>query len=225
MANAWHPGVRRPGRRRVICYASLMGAGRNRDQLAAAGWRMLVSPAKPMDTAGMPWCLDNGAWTAFQNEQPWDEAAFERALDRYGPGADFVVLPDIVAGGMASLEMSLRWSNRVLATANLVLIAVQDGMEPHHLAPYVGPQVGIFLGGSTPWKLAQAETWGRFCAERDLWFHFARVNTAKRFRLAHGAGATSIDGSSASRFGKTLPLLVNAAAQPDLYSPRRELVP
>jgi hypothetical protein len=72
---------------------------------------------------------------------------------------------------------------------------------------------------ATPFR----EQWGRFCAERRLWYHVARVNTGKRFRLAHGSGATSTDGSSATKFADTLPLLVNAAAQPDLYDPRRHL--
>lgn len=244
----------------MIPYASAMGAGRNRDALQAAGWRLLINPLDPRDPCGFRFCLDNGAWIAFRDwvkarlsegmsegeavdqwmsgrwrEGHWNEEAFERALERYGGGADWVVLPDIVGGGMASLELSLRWSNRCQSMCDLVLIAVQDGMQPADMERHVSTRVGIFLGGSTPWKLAEAEKWGRWCAERPCrhplatpdqprtgcWFHFARVNTGRRFRLAHAAGADSVDGSSATKFADTLPLLVASVAQPDLFAPRR----
>ncbi len=232
----------------MICYTSAMGAGRTRETLKSLDeWGLLISPLDPRDVEGFRHCLDNGEWVSFQawikayraaggaseaeavgawiaggwREQKWDEEAFERSLERYGPTADFVVLPDIVALGMDSLALSLRWSNRCMATCNLVLIAVQDGMEPADLAPYVGPRVGIFLGGSTEWKLARMEDWGRFCAEKEVWYHVARVNTAIRYRLANASGATSTDGSSATKFADTIPLLENARRQPDLFAPCR----
>lgn len=240
-----------------------MGAGPNRDAIVAAGLRMLISPLDPRDPGPNGHCLDNGAWPAFQRwmrvaraggaTEPeamgawlsggWeagmlDEDAFERALERYGPSADFVILPDIVAKGLESLAYSRRWMNRCLGACDLVLIAVQDGMTPADLEPLVGTRVGIFLGGSTEWKLETAESWGRWCAERPCthplstaerprtgcWFHYARVNTERRFRRAHAAGADSVDGSSAAKFPSSLPLLTRAAlapAQLDLLHPRR----
>lgn len=133
---------------------------------------------------------------------------------------DWIVLPDIVAGGLASLDLSIRWMNRCLSIAPLVLIAVQDGMETDDLVPYVGRKVGIFLGGSTDWKIDRMAEWGRFCAERDIYYHVARVNTIRRFRMAHAAGACSVDGTSASRFAVTVPRLAAAARTNDLFSPR-----
>ena len=122
--------------------------------------------------------------------RPFNLEEFERFLVWIAGEAvppRFIVLPDIVAGGLESLELSKRWLNRCLSICPLVLIAVQDGMEPADLAPLVGPSVGIFLGGSTEWKLARMVDWGRFCAHRDLYYHVARVNTAGRFQLAHDA--------------------------------------
>ena len=84
------------------------------------------------------------------------------------------------------------------------------------LAPLVGPSVGIFLGGSTEWKLARMADWGAFCREHGCHFHVARVNTIRRIRMAHAAMAHSIDGTSATRFATTLPALDLAARQPDL---------
>lgn len=178
-----------------------------------------------------------GEWFAGRwREGLLDEEKFERHLERYGGRADWIVLPDIVACA-ESLEFSQRWANRCLSSCDLVLVAVQNGMEPEMLEGMVGTRVGIFLGGDTEWKLANAEKWGRWCAARPCrhplwtpevprtgcWFHFARVNTEKRFRLANAAGADSADGSSATKFSCTLPMLDRASRQVDLYDPRRAL--
>ena len=203
----------------MICYASRTGTRRNLNALRRVGWRLLISRTGNWRTEGFPYALDNGAWSDFHTGRPFDEEAFERLLEKLGANADFAVLPDIVAGGMRSLELSVRWLNRVLSLCPLVLIAVQDGMELCDLAPLVSPSVGIFLGGSTEWKLQRMADWGHFCAERHVYYHVARVNTLRRIRLAAAAGATSIDGSSASRYAVTVRPLDFAARQPDLFSP------
>jgi hypothetical protein len=163
---------------------------------------------------------DNGAWSDFQAGRDFDEDAYEKFLDWLPVTPDWLVLPDVVAGGLRSLDLSVRYLNRCAALAPLVLLAVQDGIEPADVAPLVGPGVGIFLGGSTEWKLARMADWGAFCAERGIHYHVARVNTAKRMYMAAAAGADSIDGSSASRYAVTTPMLTYAAAQPDLFAPR-----
>ena len=89
------------------------------------------------------------------------------------------------------------------------------------LIALVGPQVGIFLGGSTEWKLANMRLWGEFCAARDIHYHVARVNSAKRLFMAIGAGAHSVDGSSASRYAVTIAALASASRQGDLYAPHK----
>ncbi len=203
----------------MICYASRTGTRRNLAALRDAGWRLLISRAGVWRTEGFRYALDNGAWSDFQSGRSFDEDAFEKLLDKFGSGADWIVLPDIVAGGMASLDLSMRYANRCRSMNDLVLIAVQDGMETSDLAPLVGRHIGVFLGGSTEWKLARMEEWGKFCADHGCWYHIARVNTRRRIRLAHAAGATSIDGSSASRYAVTLPELDRAARQPDIFHP------
>lgn len=204
----------------MIYYVSRTGTRRNLDAIRQAGFRLLVSRAGVWRTEGFRYCLDNGAWADFQAGRPFDEDAFERILELLGREADFVVLPDIVARGAESLALSVRWMNRALAICPLVLIAVQDGMEHADLAPLVGPSVGIFLGGSTEWKLARMADWGTFCAERSIHYHVARLNTERRIRQAIAAGATTGDGSSAARFAKTVPLLAGAVAGRDLFCPR-----
>ena len=206
----------------MICYASRTGTRRNLAALRDAGWRLLVSRAGCWRTEGFRWAADNGAWSYFQAGKPFDEDTFERFLtwiETQDP-PDWIVLPDIVAGGLASLDLSTRYINRCLGLAPLVLIAVQDGMSESDLAPLVGPSVGIFLGGSTKWKLATMAKWGRFCAARGIYYHVARVNTIRRFRQAIAAGAHSVDGTSASRFAVTVPKLDAASRQSDLLCPR-----
>lgn len=208
----------------IFCYASRTGSGRNLAALRAHGWGLLVSRAGRWRTEGFTRiCGENGAWADFRAGRSFDEDAYERFLDWLAGQpvvADWLVLPDIVAGGLASLALSLRYLNRCRAVAPLVLIAVQDGMTTRDLDPLVGPNVGIFLGGSTAWKLAQMQLWGEFCADRGLYYHVARVNSARRMYLAAAAGAASIDGSGASRFAAVLPNLSSAARQADLFGVR-----
>lgn len=205
--------------RALICYASRTGTRRNLDVLRRSGWRMLVSPASPYLPPDFRFAIDNGAWPAFVSGVPFDEVGFERLVDRLGARADWVVAPDIVGGGLPSLELSLRWSNRLLSCCGLVLIAVQDGMVPADLRPFVGPNVGIFLGGTTPWKLETMEAWGSWAAGLGIHFHVARVNTRRRFRLAIASGALSVDGSSVSRFAVNMTKLDQASREMDLFAP------
>lgn len=162
-------------------------------------------------------CGDNGAWADFQAGREFDEDAYERFLDWFPISPDWLVLPDIVAGGLHSLELSLRYMNRCRAVSDLVLIAVQNGMSEDDVSSLVGPHVGIFLGGSTEWKLHNAIRWGRFCRHHNCYYHFARANSIKRISLAIAAGADSFDGSSASRYAVTTPGLTYASRQQDMF--------
>lgn len=192
-------------------YVSRTGTKRNLTAIADAGFGILVSRAAEWRTEGFEdWVGDNGAWADFQAGRPFDEDRYEAFLTWVAAQPIpplFLVLPDIVAGGAASLALSLRYMNRCLSTVPLVLIAVQDGMTEADLEPLVGKSVGIFLGGSTEWKLATMKAWGDFCRARGVHYHVARVNTLRRLGMAAGAHATTADGSSAARFAKTVPLL------------------
>lgn len=196
----------------LIPYASRTGTRRNLAGLRARGWRLLVSARGVLRHEGFQYALDNGAWTAHQQGEPFDEEAFIRAHELLGAGADWTVVPDIVAGGLASLAYSLGWLDRVLAVGP-ALLAVQDGMDAHHIADLLGPRVGIFIGGSTEWKLSTLPAWCDIGRRRSCVVHVGRVNSAKRIHLCAYHGATSFDGSSASRYAVELPGLDNARRQ------------
>lgn len=197
----------------MIAYASRTGTRQNLEALRAAGWRLMVSAAGVLRHEGFPYALDNGAWSAYAQGRAFDVPAFERALRKLGGGADWTVLPDVVAGGLPSLELSLRWMRRVLDESPRALLAVQNGMQVEDVRPFIGPRVGIFVGGDTAWKLETMPALCELGRATGSWVHVGRVNTARRIRACARSGATSFDGSSASRFVKTLPPLDAARRQ------------
>lgn len=197
----------------MIAYASRTGTKVNLDALRAAGWRLLVSAAGVNRTEGFRYALDNGAWTAFQQGKPIDLAAFQRCLRRLGSNADWAAFPDVVAGGKRSLDLSLAWMRHVLDECELGMLPVQDGMIEDDVRDLVGPRVGIFVGGSTCWKLSTMGRWASLAKERGAWCHVARVNSQRRIFRAASAGAHSFDGTSATRYSKSLPRLDRAVQQ------------
>lgn len=202
----------------MIAYASRTGTRRNLAALREHGWRLLVSAEGVLRNEGFPYALDNGAWTAFTQNRPWNEAKFRKALQKLGAGADWAVLPDIVAGGPASLELSLKWMRHVLDESPRALLAVQDGMAADDVRGFLGARVGLFVGGSTDWKLKTLAQWAELGRTVGCWVHVARVNSTRRIWACSSVGATSFDGSSASRFAVTIPELSNAARQLGLWS-------
>lgn len=195
----------------MIRYASRTGTKRNLAALRAAGWRLMVSARGRLRSEGFPYALDNGAWTAFQEHLKGeraspilDLAAFRRAVNEMGADADFIIVPDVVADGARSWPITRYWLRKLRRDRRLrramLLIAVQDGMEPEMVRPYLSSRVGVFVGGSTEWKLATMAEWARLAHERGAWCHVGRVNSALRARLCDIAGADSLDGSKASRY-------------------------
>lgn len=185
----------------MIAYAS-QTSGENRDRLAAAGWRQFVSP-DTWEKNGDPtaaYALDNGAWGAFKNGRPWDWWRFWRCAAVLGWLADFVVVPDVVGNARATLELARVWIRRLAGTTRY--LAAQDGMTWEDVAPFARDIAGVFLGGSTGWKLGTMSYWGKVCRANGKRLHVGRVNTGRRIKLCQDAGADSFDGSNASRYAR-----------------------
>jgi hypothetical protein len=199
----------------LIAYASRTGTRKNLHGLREAGWRLLVSAQGVLRHEGFPYALDNGAWTAFASGQPFDVPKFEHALATMGGDADWVVAPDIVAGGLASLRLSETWLERCLAVCPKVLVAVQDGICPDDLRSLVGPQVGVFVGGSpsTNYKEATMPAWGDLGHEKNCHVHVGRVNSARRIWLCGVSGVHSFDGTNATIYSVNLRSLDGARRQ------------
>lgn len=203
----------------MIPYASRTGTRRNLDALRRHGFRLLISATGAHRSEGFPYGIDNGAFTWFQRGEPFREDPFLRLLDSHGAGADWVVVPDIVAGGLESLAFSLGWAPR-LAGLPRPLLAVQDGMAVADVAPHVGPELGIFVGGSTDFKEWTMSEWGRLARQAGAYFHVGRVNSKRRISMAAAAGADSFDGTSATRFSVNAAMVSHAAAQLPLFAPK-----
>ena len=203
-------------------YASRTGTKVAIAGLSAADWGWIVGPLDmggPI-LGGMSHACDNGAWPAHIAGRSIDIPAFLAMLNKHGPTADFIVVPDIVGGGMASLALTQEWLPILLAREDLqqphLLIAVQDGMSPQDVAPLLSKRVGIFVGESTEWKLETMPIWGALARTTGCYLHIGRVNTQRRIALCAAAGANSFDGTSVTRFSKTLRPLDLARRQMDM---------
>ena len=151
-------------------------------------------PPKDMD-----YILDNGAFIAWKNENMWDEDMFYKIVDRLiNEKIDpfFVVIPDIVCGGINSLEHSNKHINKLPKTWKKYL-PVQDGMKPEDID--LNGISGLFVGGSVKWKWRTAKTWCDYAHENEIKCHIGRVGTIKDYIKADSCGADSVDGSGPSR--------------------------
>jgi hypothetical protein len=145
-----------------------------------------------------PWAFDNGAFGDWRAGRSFDGAAFRAALLRLshvGTPPDFIVLPDIVAGGAESLAFSASWIGSLQRFGVPLYLAVQDGMEPADLGDVLPCIGGVFVGGSLPWKLCEAGRWCAFAHANGLPCHIGRVGTGRRVIWARRIGADSIDSS------------------------------
>lgn len=204
----------------MILYTSSEGTRKNWEALRSNGWRLLLSPDHPTQRDGVRFAIDNGAWSAFQRKEEFDGDGFKGLIERAGGAADFVIVPDIVAGGMQSLDFSRSWLP-YLRPIRKLLLPVQDGMDVQAVGSLLSgwPGLGIFLGGSTDYKLRTMYAWGMVAHSRDRYFHVGRVNSIRRVRLAHEAGADSTDGSSAAIYADKIARLSPAGRQPSLLTP------
>lgn len=148
-----------------------------------------------MPYTGEPWAFDNGAYGDFLRGKQFDEDAFLRRLEKaYRLGCPYMaVAPDIVAGGLRSLEFSLRWLEK-LPSDWCWYLAVQDGMGLDDVDSVLDRFSGIFLGGTDHFK-ATALHWARLAHGRGKKFHFARAGTLRKVEFAKLVGADSLDSS------------------------------
>lgn len=188
----------------MIPYASHFTGRACRAFLEKHGWHMMITPTLNRFVDPFPYAIDNGAWQAFAGGVPFDRIAFLSIVGARGAAADFIVIPDIVGGGVDSLEFSNAWMHELATYRNLYL-AVQDGMTVASVRAFVmtWPQVaGLFVGGTTEWKDRTIPLWAEVARSIGIGCHVGRVNTKKRLRSCAAAGVTSFDGSGASRWMK-----------------------
>lgn len=164
------------------------------EELRTYGWGEMTT-GNEVPPRREPWAMDNGAFGAWKAKKPWNEARFVRAVEfcverRLRP--DFVVVPDKVAGGVESLEISLSWVPRLRGFAPMYL-AVQDGMQLTDVSPVLRHFDGLFVGGGLEWKTATSWWWVALAHGAGRPCHVGRVSGRRRVRWARSIGADSID--------------------------------
>lgn len=140
---------------------------------------------------------DSGAYRNWRAGRPFNVCRWDRDMRWMlyrGIRPDFVIVPDIVAGGLASLSFSAFWRNAVPAEFPAYL-AVQDGMTAADVVPHLTMYHGLFVGGSLRWKLETSASWVQLAHAHGLRCHVGRVGPAHRVRWARSLGADSIDSS------------------------------
>jgi hypothetical protein len=140
-----------------------------------------IGPLYPFER----WAFDNGAFEAWTKGQPFPETVFVNS------DPTVAVVPDKVAGGMESLEFSLRWRER-LPDFWPWYLAVQDDMPREAVLKAAHVFNGIFLGGTDKFKLT-AYGWCRLAHFCDKPFHYGRAGTLTKVRHAWNVGADSLD--------------------------------
>lgn len=156
--------------------------------------RMWVTKGPHSDYEGEPFGIDNGAFSAWRNAKPWNADAFLKRVDAalaFGTMPVLAITPDIVAGGLRSLEFSLAWRDRLPDHLPWYL-AVQDGMTPLDVEPFVGRFSGIFLGGTDQFKRS-VFAWRAWSRCLGLPLHWGRCGTARRLHEAIAIGVDSVD--------------------------------
>lgn len=170
-------------------------------QLAEAGWGMMFAPQNTK-ISPIRYAVDNGAWYSFTRKRPWNEEKFLKMLDRLSTmerKPDFGVCPDKVAQGLESLSFSVDWTSR-LPKEYPWYLAVQDGMTAADVRPVMKRFGGIFVGGTSNWKMSSLAIWASLARELGCPLHVGRVNTLPRaFVVAKIFKADSFDGSSWNR--------------------------
>jgi hypothetical protein len=148
------------------------------------------------------WFLDCGAFVDWRAGRAFNVVRWERDL-RYVAyrieagklrAPDFIVVPDIVGGGAASLARSLDLVEWVPPELPVRYLVVQEGMTAAQVAkvlPYFG---GLFVGGaSMEWKLGTAPAWIALAHAHGRRCHIGRIGTLVRLELARRYGADSVD--------------------------------
>lgn len=175
----------------------------------------LLTPLTGYSFAGHEFAIDNGSFSRF------DADRFARLLKREDQNKSkciFVTVPDVVGNARRTMEIWKRRSRFVLGWPTALV--AQDGIEDMDI-PW-DEMEAIFIGGRDPWKDSQASLdVVRTAKILGIHVHVGRVNTERRFRLFHEAGADTCDGSGVAMYDHMLEEIVagmTSEPPPSLFS-------
>jgi len=156
--------------------------------------------------------LDNGAVSCWQRGFPFQSDVFMLAIKKaYAAGIklDFIVCPDIIQGGMDSLNFSISWLDGSLATAPKVALVVQPGMTPEKIEKHpigilqrYSNITHIFIGGMSEWRFSTAPEWIDWAHSMGKKAHIGNCGTVEKMKAAERWGADSVDCTTIARHEK-----------------------
>jgi hypothetical protein len=140
----------------------------------------------------LPYGLDNGAFSAWDKQRPWNESEWRLLLSwaaLSGQQPLWAIVPDVVSDRAKTLAQWDKYAPVVRSYGFQPALAVQDGMTFDDVPD---DKCVLFLGGSTEWKDQAIAPWCDRFPER---VHVGRVNTWTRLWKCYQAGAISVDGT------------------------------
>lgn len=147
---------------------------------------------------GLPVMMDNGAFAAWRDQKTlgFDEHVGQliAGIEGLGRVPDRIILPDIVADGVASLERSKR-AIAPLASRyghKRLWLPIQENMDVQQVLGMAKTMGGLFVGGATKkWKMdiTKLVRW----YDGDVPIHIGRLSKSRELAEAIYAGANSFD--------------------------------
>lgn len=184
---ASHPGATNPNNKRV-------------KYLKENDIRLMIS-AEHWHTPFTNYAVDNGAWSDYVRGRTFNHERFLKVLEKIKMQEiqpDFIVLPDIVKGGVKSFELSKSYMD--VAENHPCYFAIQDGIIPEMITDDIIEKIkGFFIGGSNVWKWRNMHTWVNLAHDNGKKIHVGKVGTIKDFTKCKAAGVDSADGSALIR--------------------------
>ena len=141
--------------------------------------------------------VDNGAFGCYKSGKPFNNSLFLENVERvnkFDLKPLFIVCPDIVAGGLKSLDFSMSWRDKI--NYSKISLVVQDGMTKEDVEPIIKDFQYLFIGGSVSWKWRTAEDWVKFAHSCGIPCHIGQTGQLWMLRAAKRFGADSVDSTS-----------------------------
>ena len=180
------------------------------------GFRCIISPQYYSKSLYLPlalhgYALDNGAFIHHKKGTQFDDSSYLEMVKKWGKGADFITIPDVVHNAVATIQLSYKWIPilRDLGFGHKLLFVWQDGMDYENLHQYICDGNGIFVGGSTTAKMEAIPKISWMCNHFGGWCHVGRVNTQNRVEYCIDYGCSSFDGSGWTQFPNTFTRIQN----------------
>lgn len=181
--------------------------------------------------------FDNGIFALFSNGLAFNELSYLSKLDELIKKKlypDFIVVPDIVGGGLESLEFSVNFMKKLEDYPFPKYLVVQDGMQISDVEPYLDRNKnkekiefdGVFVGGKptfkgfgkkkskeVEWKLLTMESWNILAKKYNKKCHVGRVSSIRRLNFARSINVDSCDTSIVNFSPKSFKQYENATKQ------------